>query len=780
MDPEPDEEIAALVGDLVQAARVPAKRRPFSVKPTVERLTALAYEHGLRPDVLRLLVVDVLAAPGVLLDQASLGSLIRNLYPSAAVADDVVLAIVGCLGQGQLKPPLPVQALLLRWLVLVYHVLAPPALAVLSRAYAVLFNLLDTAGIRPQLCHVLVLITRRKHVRPFRIQAALGLSRQIGHDPHVVGLLRVFKNYYPEVIVGAATRGRASPFKHPDPQWRAHLDDIRLTRQQSRQDDANGRNSGANGVDLLDDAPYNGFRVRHDHAGRGRSAGKASGPPVVTTIHAQEESVTLEEIDSAAGLAAHFETIELPAQLVAVLADPLLQKLLQLRPADEAFKRVDNWLEACVASTASGDSSRDELMDLLEVVHDYITSTKTFPPIFHRFFREILAHWNGRDKKSYILESLAFVPVTSFPETYKATYELLEARLLNNDVSSQLDLLAFYTLVLRQWRITLMAGTDDDVSNKVAGSVAALVEHVSGLVLALIQNSVGASPSAPNNGGVSTIALLGVLDFYEEVTAVLAHRRDDVLASVQELIPPPAAVYTLHFHQSAAVVSRLYGLLANYKRGLEAAMSRRPGRSAAAAALALNNSNNDGQPPKPLSLPLSDHERARVNLFNGYLMDVCNCLWRSRAFSSTDTNALGCCVDGAVVGRLAGYVQSLLDRDLPLAAAFSLLHSPTFCLQAISYLRQLEDEAMEAASNVGSGSGDSGSNNPAPLQRRHAGPVTQAALLRLANSGGLRITWQAYRSGLLVYLEKQHLNGVASLMYNTMKNLMNARASSGG
>lgn len=121
--------------------------------------------------------MDVLAAPGILLDQASLGSLIRNLYPargggsSSSVVADVVLAVVGCLGQGQLKPPLAVQALLLRWLVLVYHVLAAPALAVLSRSYAVLFNLLNTAGIRPQLCHLLVLITRRRHVRPFRIQA---------------------------------------------------------------------------------------------------------------------------------------------------------------------------------------------------------------------------------------------------------------------------------------------------------------------------------------------------------------------------------------------------------------------------------------------------------------------------------------------------------------------------------------------------------------------------------------------------------------------------------
>lgn len=191
MDPEPIEEIEALVGDLVQgtlavlfppfllplltstASRVPAKRRQFSIKPTVDRLTALAYEHGLQPNVLRTLVADVLTAPNILLDQANLGCLIRNLYPAAAsVDDDITLAIVGCLGHGQHRPSLPVQALLLRWLVLVYHVLSTSALAVLSRSYAVLFNLIDTDGIRPQLCHVLALITRRKHVRPFRIQAA--------------------------------------------------------------------------------------------------------------------------------------------------------------------------------------------------------------------------------------------------------------------------------------------------------------------------------------------------------------------------------------------------------------------------------------------------------------------------------------------------------------------------------------------------------------------------------------------------------------------------------
>jgi Mis6. len=42
---------------------------------------------------------------------------------------------------------------------------------------------------------------------------SLTLSRQTGGDPNLTGLLRVFKNYYPEIIVGDATKGRASAFK---------------------------------------------------------------------------------------------------------------------------------------------------------------------------------------------------------------------------------------------------------------------------------------------------------------------------------------------------------------------------------------------------------------------------------------------------------------------------------------------------------------------------------------------------------------------------------------
>jgi centromere protein I len=123
---------------------VPAKRRRTGIKSTVENTTSLLYDRGALPDELARLV-DLLTVRAHL-DQASLAAIVRNLYPSGKVGAEVVLRFVGALGHGQLKPSLPLQALFLRWLVMVYHLLDNPA--VLSQAYAVLFNLLDTAAIR--------------------------------------------------------------------------------------------------------------------------------------------------------------------------------------------------------------------------------------------------------------------------------------------------------------------------------------------------------------------------------------------------------------------------------------------------------------------------------------------------------------------------------------------------------------------------------------------------------------------------------------------------------
>lgn len=255
-------------------------------------------------------------------------------------------------------------------------------------------------------------------------------------------------------------------------------------------------------------------------------------------------------------------------------------------------------------------------------------------------------------------------------------------------------------------------------------SINGLVVHVNRLSLTLLQTSP------------TTSTHLTILDFYEQLASLMSSPGSLKHLKITLTLPPGTLVYTLLFSPSVAVVSRLCAVLATYRRTLEAIMDR------------------DGR-------PLTAYERDHLIVFNGFVMDICNCLWRSRAFVTTDPEAQGCGVSEPVVHALADYVAAVNGGDLSLAAAFSLSHSPALCLQSITYVRLLEDEAVDRMDGA--------------LQRRHPGPVTQESLAVLSRDGGLSLTWQEYRSGVLKYLEEHDAGGIPDLMYNTMKNLMSSR-----
>lgn len=292
----------------------------------------------------------------------------------------------------------------------------------------------------------------------------------------------------------------------------------------------------------------------------------------------------------------------------------------------------------------------------------------------------------------------------------------LEGSVLDNTAASQVSLLKFYTLLLSRWTITIDAA--QSLESLPVAAVPDIIGHVNNLALTLTQTS----PT------VSTY--LHILDFYE--AAATLYSKPKLLQHINITIPPPLLVYLLYFSPSLTVVSRLCGILATYKRAWEAVMS------------------------SAVTRQLTRRERDQVNIFNGFLMDLCNCLWRDRAFSMTDLNAQGCRISQPIQAVLESYIRAA-DGALSLGKAFGLSHSPILCLQSISHVRELEDQELEA------------------IRARHAGPVTQASLEQFANRGGLRLSWQKYRSGVLGYLESKGFPGIPELMYNTMKTLMKAR-----
>ncbi|TGJ76602.1 hypothetical protein E0Z10_g10855 [Xylaria hypoxylon] len=683
---EASPEMQASLSNVLQASKLPAKQRGADIRPTVDQLASLAYDQGLLPVDLNQLI-DLVTTPNFL-NQASLASIIRNLYPATFVGSDLIIKIIGCLGHGKLKPSLTIQVALLKWLIMIQNVVENRNC--LLQAYPVLFNLLDTAVLRTHACHLLALVTRRRHVRPHRIQALLLLSRQTGNEPALTGLLRVYKDYYPEIIVGDATRGKASAFNHPDSQWRERLDEIQRAHAQRRASRS--------------EKPLDAFRVaRHRLNGA-----KDLLIPEVHTSRATENSITLEEIETVDGFVKNLEKIELPNQLIAILGDPLLQKLLLLRPQAQAHLRACNWLNSYTQDMMAG-SSDIRLVDILNTLKDYVMATKTLPPIFLAFLGEVMDTWDGVEGREIVLDILTYTPLADFHELLVNIFQPLERRILDGTSRSQLQILEFFTSLLRRWIVCWMSS--EKRLPRASESAAHLVAHVNNLCLALIQTSNNMSTHGK------------VLDFYYQTSFLTSDAY--LLTHIQATaIPPATLIYNLFFAASPLTVSRVCSVVARYKEGFQLAMS-------------VANINYT---PK------------HISEFNGFLMDICNCLWKQHALSNEDTNAKGCLIARPVVEDLSSYVTSL-SLGCPLASLFTLSYSPIFSLYAISLLRELEEEAEEQES----------------LDIKHAGPVTKASLGILGNRGGINLSWDDYRRGVLGYLSSRDMDGIEHMLSVTIK-----------
>lgn len=279
-----------------------------------------------------------------------------------------------------------------------------------------------------------------------------------------------------------------------------------------------------------------------------------------------------------------------------------------------------------------------------------------------------------------------------------------------------------YSNLLRHWTILLQS--DDPIPDFASKSLSSLVLHVNDITLQLVQTS-------PSIG-----TACAVLDFYEQNVRLVT--ADGLRDYIRIEVPHKLLVYSLFFSDSLVIMARICNILASLKRGFETAMSTK----------------RDGSG----RIDSRTYDRAYVNLYNGFLMDICNCLWRARAFGDSDPNAQGCLIPRPTVSALTKYVPKV-DKSFSLAMIFGLSHSPVLCLQSILRVRAAEDEALTAEN---------------PIRIRHAGPVTQTSLSKLSVGGGLRLSWQEYRIGVLETLANQGLSGVAELLKNTMTVLKNS------
>jgi len=299
------------------------------------------------------------------LEQSVLEEILHDLHPAERVPSSVIFKVISSLGSGTWKPSASTQAALLRWLMSVHEVLEEPN--VLDRVYSVLFNLLDMISIRTDLCHLLCLITRRKHVKQFRARQLLDLNLSPGPDPSLTALLKTFQHYMPDLVPEKATEGKTVRFIDPDGnQWN------RLRRLQN---DLHRPVLGSSRPLSGDDH----FQVMHEADSKRL---KLSPVPVTFTSKPDRhrEAVTVDDIDSIPDLAENLENVLAPDDPLVALQDPIAHQLLVMESPSMSWPTLDEEMSRLLAAQAqaleNGERMTQSLSTFLRLAAQMVHHTK--------------------------------------------------------------------------------------------------------------------------------------------------------------------------------------------------------------------------------------------------------------------------------------------------------------------------------------------------------------------------------------------------------------------
>lgn len=346
--------------------------------------------------------------------------------------------------------------------------------------------------------------------------------------------------------------------------------------------------------------------------------------------------------------------------------------------------------------------------------------------------------WNGHDNREQVFQLLEYLPIESFDSLRQDFLAPLESAVLDDTLASRIAILEFYSSLILQWGVKLRTQPSTSGESK---PLSRLILHAELLALSILE----ISPTihlTDNNAGHSKSATLSVVEFYSTLAELFSYA--SVNGNIRLTVPLSPTVYTLVFTPMSSVISIISSVLASYKSSFEASLTSE-----------VLQTPNGSENLYPTQL---------VGRFNGYVMDICNLVWRNRGLNNEDPNALGCLIPASTATMLTQYIRESNEtsrerkRDASfhytLLSIFSLSHHAALCNISAACFADIEEE--------------NGIDESKPKLRK---PVTQKALSALEKGGGVKMSWQEYRVRMLDWLDAAGNRGIGDLMRSTMKAL---------
>ncbi|KAI1315956.1 hypothetical protein EDD11_010594 [Mortierella claussenii] len=693
----------------------------------------IVHSFGLSPDQL-VQILDIILAGKI--DDVTTRKLIKLLLPRQHVPEMCGVKVFGSLGR---HLSFPSQAALLRWTILVYDIF--DSRTKLQQLYGVAFHYLPYETLRTPLCHLLYYMTRREDVKPFRIRKLMDLQVTVGKEPALTGLLHVYKSYFPELILAPLAMSNQTIFKCPDQVTSTHI----MALQEK----------------------WGHLATSHAH----ELSLRGSKEPMVRSGN---KAIPLSQITSLDSLVKHIDTLALPDQLSSVLSNRILQHVLCLQPSHSIVERISYWLgqelmdlwywrEKTVVTRARFATILSKVVDVTMMIKDLL-------PVMDQFLIPYVRVWNGIDYQQEIFTLLTYLRPRSYEELFVHFLKPLHSLFYLMGPVWKGELILCYRKLLQRWaqfkwNEYLEVGKNPRLSKKGRQGLQRLFSELASNVdyMQTLRAFIG------HVDNISSVALEmdhdhiavqhGVLSFFD-LTSNLTGIYKVPLAVV---IPDSTIVYRCFLSTSGMSISRICGVVYQYKQAFEAFEQEQQlqydllVQSQLSAHGEPGGDNAEKQPPLPAPLEVPGYSRDYVILFNSYVMDICNFLWRNRAFNKSDKNARGFLMDQRTVTHIK---QICVEGGLSMNNMMSMTHSIALSGYSARFLKSLEKQQ-----NV-------------PLDKSLKAPASAPALKDMIAKGGLNMTFDEYRIQYLDHLEQCGFEGVSQFLFDCITNLLQRKLQS--
>ncbi|CAG8462026.1 4858_t:CDS:10 [Funneliformis mosseae] len=522
------------------------------------------------------------------LDDIDTKRLIKVLLPRTKISNFLVIKVLGSLGNKILK--YNIQALLLRWIIIVYNVIEDHS--ELLKFYGVIIHYMEYDTLR------------------------VDLQNRYGPEPHLLGLLTLYKAFFPNLVTIRIPPSKGALFKCSDVAW------FQLFNQIQRK---------WNCDKSLDDTPLTRSlflkstpkRRKLDHIE----------VPKARTFNATQNSITLDEIMNVKLLASNIDKIDLPSQLASVLENRMLQHIVVCNPEKVTIARISYWLEQCLMELVYWNDNTVETKALFNSLLTKIVALTEF--MKQNTFKHGM---ESNIKKRYLKLSNEFLtPLQKLHEKLSSNWK---AKLIH-----------CYTNLFTHWILhqednfghTNQEGEIEDLENSFlklstegdhSKVIQELINHINQLSLTSLEST---------NDDLEVQH--AILSAFETIANLQLNHNWDMI-----IIPSSSIVYR-SFFTSGMSLSRICGIVLQYKEAFD-------------------------KFEKGSRRIRTRHNRNYINYFNSFVMDMCNCLWRNRPFNKEDKNAKGFQLDDDIIQKLQeiyseNWVFSYSITHLPFLSALS-------------------------------------------------------------------------------------------------------------